>query len=312
MQSTAPLYDAIADGPDNGQAAWLTTFDGFRIRAAHWTDADAKATVLLFPGRTEYIEKYGRTARDLVARGFAVVTVDWRGQGLADRPAHNPAQGHINSFNDYQTDIAAVMGYVRDLGLPEPYYLLGHSMGGCIGLRALHEGLQVKSAAFTGPMWGIGLAPNVRPVAWILSTLAKKFGFDHLFAPGQVSETYLKAAEFDGNTLTSDREMFRYMRDQILDQPDLALGGPSLGWLNSALNETKALHNMPSPDIGCLTFLGLDEDIVDVSRIRDRMERWPNGQLIELTDVRHEVLMDNETVRADVADQIAAHFHAHL
>jgi len=64
-------------------------FDGsakFEIAdVGHWTGQHVKGTVLLFPGRTEYIEKYGPAAADFLARGFATVVIDWRGQGLADR-----------------------------------------------------------------------------------------------------------------------------------------------------------------------------------------------------------------------------------
>ena len=47
--------------------------------------ARRKGTVCIFPGRTEFIEKYFEVVRDLRARGFAVAVLDWRGQGLSDR-----------------------------------------------------------------------------------------------------------------------------------------------------------------------------------------------------------------------------------
>ena len=79
----APFHAALADGPPGATCVWLTAGQA-RIRVAWWKAGD-KGTVLLLPGRTECIEKYGRAAGDLVARGFSVITIDWRGQGLADR-----------------------------------------------------------------------------------------------------------------------------------------------------------------------------------------------------------------------------------
>ena len=58
---------------------------GVRIRVGLWHRQGPAGTVLLFPGRTEYVEKYGRTARLLAARGLATLVIDWRGQGIADR-----------------------------------------------------------------------------------------------------------------------------------------------------------------------------------------------------------------------------------
>ena len=75
---TAPFFAEIADAPEGGRAHWLVAEDGVRIRIGHWVPADAAGTVLLFPGRTEYIEKYGRAARDFATRGFAMAAVDWR------------------------------------------------------------------------------------------------------------------------------------------------------------------------------------------------------------------------------------------
>ena len=51
-----------------------------------------KGTVCVFPGRAEFIEKYFEVVRDLRARGFAVATIDWRGQGLSDRALPNAAR----------------------------------------------------------------------------------------------------------------------------------------------------------------------------------------------------------------------------
>jgi len=56
----APFFADIDDGPEGGAAWWLTADDGLRIRLGVWSKEAAKGTVLLFPGRTEYIEKYGR------------------------------------------------------------------------------------------------------------------------------------------------------------------------------------------------------------------------------------------------------------
>jgi lysophospholipase len=311
---TAPLFHDVADGPAGGQAYWLRCADGLRLRLAHWPAPQGEAvrgTVLLFPGRTEYIEKYGRAAADLARRGFDTLTVDWRGQGLADRLLPDRRIGHIGRFTDYQKDVAAMVAAARALDLPQPFYLLAHSMGGCIGLRALMEGLPVAACAFTGPMWGIQMAATTRPAAWALSWGSARLGLGHHLAPGTKPETYVLAEPFDDNTLTRDRDMYLYMQRQMVDHPDLALGGPSLRWLNEALVEMAHLARRPAPAVPCLTFLGSHERIVCAERIALRMASWAQGDLRMVQGGEHEVMMDTPATRAMVFNGVAAHFAAH-
>ncbi len=72
--------------PDNFVTDYLKTPDGLAMRYARWQPpAGRRGTVCIFQGRGEWIEKYFETVRDLRARGFAVATLDWRGQGLSER-----------------------------------------------------------------------------------------------------------------------------------------------------------------------------------------------------------------------------------
>lgn len=183
MMPAAPFFADLADGPDGGHALWLTAGDGVRLRVAVWPQG-SKGTVLILTGRTESVEKYGRTAAELARRGYASLAIDWRGQGLSDRLTAMPMAGHVARFSDYQRDLVAVRVALDTLHLPQPLFLLAHSMGGTIALRALIDGFPVQAAAFTGPMWGIHIAPTLRPLAWAIATGARAAGRGQSLAPG--------------------------------------------------------------------------------------------------------------------------------
>lgn len=301
----APLYTDIHPGPEAAQAYWVTTSDGLKIRLGAWTPEGAQGTALIFPGRTEYIEKYGTTAADLAAHGLASVAIDWRGQGLADRMLDDRLTGHVEHFTDYQKDVAAMMRAVRELNLPRPYYLLAHSMGGCIGLRAAMEGMAVQAAAFTGPMWGVHIAPHMRLPAKVMSTLMPKFNQGHRLAAGTSPLPYVMSSPFEDNTLTTDVEMFDMMRDQVIAHPDLQLGGPSYVWLREALAETAHLAERAAPSLPCISFVGSNERIVEVPRIHARMESWKGGELHVVDGGEHEILMEDRAIRDDVIKRIS-------
>ena len=308
--SPAPYYAKVAQGPQDGAAYWLIAADGVRIRAAVWHAGGARGTVFLLPGRTEYVEKYGRSAEVLAAAGYVTLSVDWRGQGLADRVCKDRMVGHVGDFAEYQTDMAALLQFAAARGLPQPWFLLAHSMGGCIGLRSLMSGLPFKAAAFSAPMWGILMADWMRPVASVLSTTSRWLAFDHRYAPGTGPATYVTSVPFVGNMLTTDAEMWDYMRQQALAHPELALGGPSLGWLKAAMAECAALNRLASPACAVVCALGSQERIVDVRPIHDRMGRWPGGRLDLYGGAEHEVLMERPATRAAFLGRAVALFSA--
>lgn len=309
--SPAPFYGDMAGGPPGGAAHWVTTSDDIRIRVGHWpASCTARGTVLMFPGRTEYIEKYGQTARDLAERGFDMLAIDWRGQGLADRLLDDKRIGHVQQFRDYQKDIAAALRAARELDLPRPWHLLAHSMGGCIGLRAVMEGLPVQSCAFTGPMWGIYMAPAVKPFGWTAAYAGTTLGQGHRLMLSTRIDSYVTYQPYDDNMLTTDPDMYKMMQDQLVLQPGLALGGPSLRWMREALSETTHLAQRPSPDLPCVTFLGTNERIVDRTAIRARMAKWPRGLLDEVETAEHEVLMETPEIRTKAMARIIAFFDA--
>lgn len=310
----APLYEE-AEGPAGGRAFWLTTSDGVRIRMGWWpAQGEAKGTVLLFPGRTEYVEKYGHAACAYTKAGFNMISVDWRGQGLADRALPERATGHIDEFDEYQRDVAAVTAAVRELEgeRPLPWSVIGHSMGGAIGLRAIYEGLPVAASVFSAPMWGIRFHPIVRPAAWVLSTLSRPLRMSDRFAPGTVPEAYTQANPFADNMLTRDPEMWEYMRRQITAHPDLSLGGPSLNWLNRALLDVRDLMRRPAPALPCMTWLGEGERIVDKSAVQKRMASWPDGELVMPEGAEHEIMMELPEVREAFYARTTAFFAEHF
>ena len=306
----APFHHDVAGGPGTARAAWIEAVDGVRLRVALWPCDNARGTVLLFPGRTEYVEKYGEVAGALTSAGLTTLAIDWRGQGLSDRLLADRMPGHVGHFDEYHRDLKALVSFAEAHGLPKPWYLLAHSMGGAIGLRALYEGLPVERAAFSSPMWGISLSASLRPAAWALSFAARAAGFTDRYAPGTSRGAYQGATPFGGNLLTHDESQYARMAAQTSTYPDLALGGPSLGWLGAALHECRRLARKPSPATPCLTILGTDELIVDTASIHQRMATWRNGHLLPIEGGRHECLMETPERRERALNAVIDHFDA--
>jgi lysophospholipase len=294
---TPPFRAEIADAPQGGEFAWRHADDGVRLRLGLWRARDARGTVLLFPGRTEYLEKYGRVVGELTSAGWSVASLDWRGQGLSDRLDGDTRLGHVADFIDYQRDVAVLSDWLRETDLPGPRVMLAHSMGGCIGLRALVNGLAVERAVFSAPMWGIQMPTYMRPLTYMVPPIARFLRKENTFAPGTKPVNYITETGFPDNMLTTCPETYGWLGEHAAFAPEFALGGPSVQWVGSAIRELGRLFSEARPNVPCLTFVGTLEQIVSIEAIERYHASWPAGELRVVAGAKHEMMMETPVIR---------------
>jgi lysophospholipase len=291
----APYFKDVAEAPD-GRALWLKTGDEVTIRTVVWPTGN-QGTVFLFPGRTEYAEKFGRIAGDLARAGYSSLAIDWRGQGLADRALRDPMIGHVSNFLEYQHDVRSVVAMAEDLDLPRPWHVMANSMGGAIALRTLTLTDTFASAVFSSPMWGIIVPRGLKHSLPHLTRLGHLVGQGQRLMPSRTNQSYVLTHPFEDNDLTCDPEVWNYMRRQAQAQPRFQLGGPSVSWAAAALAETRALRRTPLPDIPVRVGLGTEERIVDPAAIYATVDRWGSATLTMYSGARHELMMETPPIR---------------
>ncbi|MGY6547701.1 MAG: alpha/beta fold hydrolase [Roseinatronobacter sp.] len=306
----APFFAACSDAPPANKVIWRSASDGVRLRIALWP-AGPRGVVALFPGRTEMIEKYGRVVRDLAAAGYGAAVIDWRGQGLSDRVSTDPLLGHVEDFAHFQRDVAVFRATLDTFAPDAPRFVLAHSMGGCIALRALIQGFPARAAAFSAPMWGLNLSGIMQRSVQALGFLLGAAGRDLRAVPGAGIEFRLWENPFSNNDLTTDRDTYAWMQAQLIAHPELRLGAPSLRWLLAGLRETAALAALPSPPIPAHCGLGTREILVSPDAIRNRIGRWKNGTLEIHDGALHELLMERPAIRAAFMDDMLRLFDHH-
>src|SRR5215467_4510041 len=191
--------------PDGAVSGVVKTPDGASLRFARWPapPSSRKGTVCLFQGRIEFIEKYFEVVRDLTARGFAVATLDWRGQGLSNRMLRDPRKGHIANFSAYDTDLETFMREVVLPDCPPPLFALANSMGATVMLRASAQGHRwFDRMVLCAPMIKLINVPLL-PVMPAVARTWRLTGFGGSFIPGG-GPACSASAPFPDNPVTSD------------------------------------------------------------------------------------------------------------
>jgi lysophospholipase len=289
--------------PEDVVSGTLTTPDGVELRYARWAPPPGrKGTVCLFQGRAEFIEKYFETVRDLRARGFAVATLDWRGQGLSQRALRNRRKGYVRSFDEYAIDLDTFINEVVLPDCPPPHFALAHSMGASILIRAAHQGNRTfDRMVLLAPMIALPGLRRAR-VTRIAVKLMRLAGLGSSFVPGG-DATVMMHRPFIGNLLTSDP--VRYARNvAVLEaKPELSIGWPTVAWADSAFKAMRelAIQGYPTSIRQPMLIVAAGQDqIVSTPAIDEFAIRLRAGSHLIVPGARHELLMEQDRFRGQV------------
>jgi len=279
-------------------------YDGQPLRFARWdaTQGPRRGTICLFHGRSEFIEKYFETIADLRRRGFAVATLDWRGQGASFRRVHTHAQGHIDDFSEYERDVVRFMKDVVLPDCPPPYIALAHSMGGNVMLRmASMRGCWFERMVLSTPMIGIAATElkHRTQLVRLYAELSVLCGFSTAFVHGG-SDKLTGTGEFEGNPLTSDRERWTRNKAILEVAPQLGLASPTNGWLRAALRscaKISAPNYARQVNVPILLFAAGEDTIVSTPAIEEFGVRLKIGAPALIAGARHEILQERDRFR---------------
>lgn len=297
------LFDAPAPCPPGAQMFAATTRDGKILRAALWrTENPPRGTVLLIQGRAEWIEKYGETIAELLARDFCVMSFDWRGQGGSQRLLRNRAKGHLKRSTDFRRDLDAILALLHETPCPKPWFALAHSMGAAALLD--HEAARRGPSPFSRI---VGLAPMIALAGFPGTGFARRLtkflcaiGLGRFYVPGGGGKN-LTRKKFAGNLVTSDEARFARAGALLAAAPELEVGDPTLGWTRAAYRLMARLQGDDAPEkitTPVLLFSPGADLLVSSAAVEDFAEKLKSGAAIVLPGARHEILSERDKFRA--------------
>lgn len=288
--------------PDGAVSGFITTADGVRLRFARWRHVATQrlGTVCVLHGRSESIEKYFEVTADLRRRGFWVASFDWRGQGASSRPLANRRKSHVEDFSEYDADLEAFMQQVVLPDCPPPYFVLAHSTGALIALRAARaRSTRFDRMVLCAPLLGIAPRSVPAPILKLIATLGVVFGLSDVRFPGQELFS-ADVMPFPGNLVTSDPVRYARFAEVLKTEPKLAVGAPTFGWLHAM---RRAVAEAADPDFGpsihvpvLLVAAGQDR-VVSTAAVTRLAQELRAGAHVVVPGARHEIMMERDGLR---------------
>lgn len=279
--------------------------DGVRLRVmlATAVSDNPRGSIIFSPGRTEFIEKYFETTADLIQKGFNVLMVDPRGQGLSDRLLEDRLKSYIQDFQTYADDLAFAADAFASL-LPRPHIGMGHSMGGTIVLQSILSGaLNPDVVICSAPM--LGLFDLETPLLRAAIVSLSKLGLDKRNLPFQRQRSGLPIP-FQGNKLTSDKTRYQLWANYFQSTPHLRVGQPTYGWIRAALAAMAYVNrnavNLKIP--GLMLGAGADP-IVDPASI-ERFAKKADCEYVVIPGALHELFLEQDVFRDEAFARIDA------
>ncbi|MDT7526075.1 MULTISPECIES: alpha/beta fold hydrolase [Idiomarinaceae] len=275
----------------------------------------AKALVLISPGRVEAGLKYQELVWWLAQQDYAVAVLDHRGQGFSDRLSNNPHHGHIDQFEDFVTDLEAVAAAATELCPQLPQYLLAHSMGGAIASLMLARGNhKIEKAVFSAPMLGLDTG---RTPKWLAQTIAVSGALLNRWVQPRKPWYFIgmedyRTVPFDENELTHSEARYQMFRDLYDQHPQVQLGGPTFNWVAQAFAAVRAAQQQAAQiSIPILMLQAGADTIVDNQGQRQFVQQLPHAasRIEVIKGARHELFIEADPYRQQALTHIQAWFN---
>ncbi len=288
--------------PPGAAVAQITASDGIHLRVARWTTPGeaSRGTVAILTGRAEFIERYYEVVGELLARQFDVVAMDWRGQGLSERQLRDRRKGHVDDFDNYQLDLAALHDQVLEPFCAKPWFALGHSMGAANLIAQARAGKSPFARIIaTSPM--IALAGlRMSKAASLAAEVFDILGFGGTYIPGgRRKPVFLRPV--NAELLTSDETRYRRAAEMVEIAPALGLGDPTIGWTNAAYRLMRQFEDADYPrrtHTPILIVAAGADHLVSTPAIESFASRLKAGRVITIPHAKHEILQERDVVRA--------------
>jgi lysophospholipase len=270
--------------------------------------------IVILPGRTEPFRRYAELVYDLGTRGYSVFVMDHRGQGASGRltPLHDLS--HVDDFEDYVDDLATFVDRVVTPRRHGKLFVLAHSMGGAVAALYLARHPRVFAAAvLVSPMFSLNLHGTNMAFAFYASLWKVLTGSAAYPVDGMDGYRYNPNLTLEQAKVTSSPARFAVFGQSVREDPNLACGGISYGWLHAAFIADDEIEAFGARGITTpVTIFKAGKDILVNTGAFDAYCA-PRRALCTVVsepfrEAFHEILQERDEIRDKALDLIVAWF----
>ena len=306
-----PRVDSLRDFWNSGEAGTFKGVDGVEVAYRVHRAPNAKAGVVLLPGRTESIIKFAEVAADLVSQGYSTYALTLRGQGEAARMLSDVNKGYVAWFDDYVEDTHR---FITEVVKPEQprVFMLAHSLGGGVAVLVVDEHpADVEALALSSPMLDINLGAFPPPVAASLAGGICDSTDGTGYAIG--SGPYREETDFTGNSVTHSEPRWTWKVQQLKDDERIRLGGITWRWLCQALvGSSKAQLSGHFSSTPTLLLQAANDTIIKRPGQEKYCAEAPRCTFSRIEDAKHELLQERDDLRNVVMSRVVKFFDAQV
>lgn len=298
---------------ESGEPGSLEGLDGATLVYRVFRATDAKAAVVVLPGRTEAIIKYAEVAQDLVDQGYSAYLLTLRGQGEASRLLPDPEKGYVVWFDDYVADTHTFIDTVVKPNEPR-VFLLSHSTGGAVAALLVDQHPDdVEVQAMSSPMLEINYGAFPPAVAASLSfgVCNASDGAEYAIGGGPWTDS----TTFDPATdsVTQSEARWSWKMQQLRDDPSIRLGGSTWRWVCQASEgSSRATQLGRYSSTPTLLLQAAKDQVVKPGGQDVYCADAPACTLLVIEDAKHEILQERDAQRNLALSMVVKFFDAQV
>ncbi|HJN52154.1 MAG: alpha/beta hydrolase [Pseudomonadales bacterium] len=249
--------------------------------ALHYFQPDSpRGTVFVMHGYFDHVGIYAHLIEYFLTRNYAVVSYDQPGHGLS-----GGQRTSIDSFDQYVEVLTHCLSSCDD-HCARPWHIVGQSLAGAIIMTHL---LRNRYSSASCPFDQIVvLAPLVHPSGWRMGKWMHAVG-----------KYFFRQRKRTFNINSHDDAFLEFLRNRDSLQSTIL----PMHWVTALKVWIREFHSLPTSSLSITVIQGTDDHTVDWRyNMKVVREKFPNLTIHYLTDGRHQLVNESESLRSNMFD----------